>query len=63
MVDIKIDNNKLKQTILDKAREDISHRNFDVTCPHCNSEVTVPAGESPCPVCGKEINLTLNFKF
>lgn len=51
---------------LDKIRETIDNaikeRTFNVTCPFCNNTVNVPAGKSPCPSCGKELDLTLNIK-
>lgn len=63
MANIKIDQNKIKKAVMDKARNDISSRNFSVACPHCNAQVSIPAGKSPCPICGEDINLNLDFKF
>lgn len=59
---VKIDTNKLKKTIMDKAEQTLQDRNYDVKCPHCNSIVSVPTGRSLCPHCHNEINLTLNIE-
>lgn len=60
---ITFDRNKLENSIKEQAKEAISKRTFDVNCPHCNREISIPAGKSTCPLCGKEVNLNLNFKF
>ena len=53
----------LENEIFDIAKQKLSNQNFDVNCPHCNSQISVPSGLSLCPICGKEVNLTLDFSF
>ena len=53
----------MENAIKEKAKENISGRDFDVLCPQCKSKVSVPAGRSLCPVCGMEIDVKLQFDF
>ena len=60
---ISFDKDKLANSIKKQAMESVSKQTCDIDCPHCRRAISVPAGQSTCPLCGKEINLTLNFKF
>ena len=35
---------------------------FDIECPHCHKAINIPIGKHPCPSCGNEIDLALNFR-
>lgn len=59
----KIDMNKLEKSIKKQATSALNKRTYDVTCPHCKSKVNVPTGKSICPICRKEIDLTLDINF
>ena len=50
----------LKKAVTDIAIDAVeSGFKFDIQCPHCNRPVSVPAGPSVCPLCGGEIELTV----
>lgn len=53
----------IKLAILAEAKSQIRKRSFDVTCPHCKSDINIAAEVSKCPNCGQEINLHLDFDF
>ncbi len=53
----------LQSTVMDKARQHVLTRNYDISCPHCKASVSVPVGKSVCPLCRKEINLNLDIHF
>lgn len=52
----------LEKTVMHKAKSAIMKKQFDVTCPHCQSKVNIPAGKSLCPSCRKQIDFKINFK-
>lgn len=53
----------LKNQAYDFAKKSAKSDTYAIDCPHCESEVNVPVGKSICPLCSKEIDLTLNFDF
>lgn len=53
----------LENAIKKQSVEAIKKKQFDVKCPHCQTEIRIYAGKSACPYCGKEVNLTLDIKF
>jgi hypothetical protein len=42
--------------------DSIANRLYDVQCPHCQRNVRVKPGLSPCPMCREEIDLHINIK-
>lgn len=52
----------LEKTIMKKATSALMKKQYNVSCPHCQSEVKVPVGKSSCPVCHKPIDLELDIK-
>ena len=62
-VKIKFNQKALENTLLEAARQKASEMNFDIECPHCGVQVTVPAGISVCPACGNQIDLNVNINF
>lgn len=52
-----------QKTVKSEAAKSLKNQKFDVTCPHCQASVKVPAGKSKCPKCGKEIDLELDITF
>lgn len=53
----------LNQQILSSVEQQLYSQTYEVTCPHCQQTVSVPAGENPCPACGKTIDLNLNITY
>lgn len=49
----------IQESIKEQAEEIIANKAFDVTCPHCKNKISVKPGKSLCPVCQKEIRLTI----
>lgn len=62
-IKFKIDTEKLNNSINEQVTSFLNEQKYDVSCPHCNREVNIPAGKSLCPCCNNEINLDLNIKF
>lgn len=53
----------LEKEIIGKTKQTIMNQTYDVTCPHCQSRISVPPGKSCCPRCGQEVDLNLDIKF
>jgi len=62
-VKVDLDTKKIEKMVKEEAKKQLRNDTFEVPCPHCSNTVTVPAGESLCPICNNGINLNLNFKF
>lgn len=62
-VKIKLNQKALEKTLVEAAKEKASEMSFDVKCPHCGAQVTIPAGISVCPACGNQIDLKVNINF
>lgn len=45
------------------AVNSLYQRSYNITCPHCSAQISIPPGKSFCPVCRNEINLDLNINF
>ena len=61
-VSVKIDESALDNVLLEAMKSAVKDKKFDIACPHCGKEVSVPEGKSKCPSCGQTIDLSLNFK-
>ena len=44
------------------AKKEASKKKYDIACPNCKADVTVPLGKSACPACNGEIDLIPDFK-
>lgn len=53
----------LKEAMLDKTKEIAIDRKYDIKCPGCGDEISVPVGKSSCPNCSSEIDFNLKFDF
>lgn len=56
-------NGDLDKIIRDKATDALNNRSYELECPHCRRKVKVPVGKSNCPLCHKEIDLSLDIHF
>lgn len=59
---MKFDQRKILKAVEQKGAEIISAGTYPISCPHCKASITVPVGKSVCPVCGKEIDASLNIR-
>lgn len=62
-IKIKADLNNLESKILNKSKDMLSKRNYNVNCPKCNSHISASAGNNICPFCNHTFDLELNFNF
>ena len=46
--------------VKDQIKEELRHEKFELNCPSCNARIRLKPGLGVCPVCGEEINLTLD---
>lgn len=53
------DPEKIEKDILNKEKGKIKNKMFEIRCPGCENELSVPVGKSICPHCESEINLNL----
>lgn len=51
----------LKGAIFETAKESISKRTFEASCPKCGAKIQVQKGLNICPACGNQINVTLKI--
>jgi predicted amidophosphoribosyltransferase len=47
--------------VINDVKSQALNGEFEVTCPSCSNDITVPAGKSICSVCGEEIDLQIEF--
>lgn len=52
----------LKQRIKEEAMHAALNRTYTINCPHCEAQITVRPGKSPCPRCGETVDLVLKLK-
>lgn len=53
----------LESHAINAAKQTAMGERYSIECPHCGKNITVPVGESICPMCKNKIELTLDFKF
>lgn len=53
----------LTDAVQDKTVDILNNRTYDITCPHCNQQISVMPGKSQCPLCHQDIDLNLNIHF
>lgn len=61
--DIKKFSKDLEKAIIGEAQNTLYGRSYNISCPHCHRQITVPAGKSVCPLCRNDIDLQLSIKF
>lgn len=59
----KFDSKKFEKSIKKQTASVLNKHTYEITCPHCQSKITVPTGKSLCPICKNEIDLSLDIKF
>lgn len=45
---------------LDKAKQIMMSKSYEIECPGCKSKLNVSSGIQLCPSCGSKIEFTLN---
>lgn len=63
MANIKFNSNDIKKLVLDKARDEVTKKTYNIKCPHCQREITAKQGKSICKYCNKEVTLKLDINF
>lgn len=58
---VNFDADSISSAIQQKTSDLLQNREYEITCPHCNSSVSVKPGNHPCPRCGKIIKLSLDI--
>lgn len=53
----------IERDLTQQVKKDALVKNYDIDCPHCSENVSVPVGKSLCPKCSEEIDLKLDFNF
>lgn len=57
----KMDFGNLSAALEREAKKAAMKRTYQVECTHCHAKILAPPGKSKCPMCGLEIELTLDF--
>lgn len=54
-------NIKELDNLTDQISKSLNERDYEVECPHCGKNITIPVGKSACPYCKNIVDLSLKI--